>query len=149
MSRGVDLTQGEAIVLQASQTVNTVVTNVAGTAKVTQGERKWLMVLLNITAAATAAGDTLDVYVDFLGPDGATWINGGHFTQAIGTGGALKSWMVFNLNANPGTTDLLVTTDAASGVVRPYVNGSQVRTRWTTAQATAVSYTFSVTAYAI
>ena len=75
--------------------------------------------ILDVTAAATAAGDTLDVYVDF-SPDGVLWINAIHFTQVLGNGGAKRE--IAKINANTGlatpTAPLSVAADAASGAVR-------------------------------
>lgn len=45
--------------------------------------------ILDVTAAATDAGDTLDVQVQTL-IDGTNWIPVVHFTQCIGTGGAKR-----------------------------------------------------------
>jgi hypothetical protein len=146
--RGVDLVQGEYGVLKASGQVVGAVVNATGTPIVYQGERDKFLVLCDITASLTAAGDTLDVYVDVLGPDGVTWINAIHFTQQAGNGAAKKMWAILTAAGTPGTAVVDVTTDAASGVVRPYLYGAQMRARWTQVQVTDVRHTFSVTVYA-
>jgi len=75
--------------------------------------------ILDVTAAATDAGDTLDVYVDF-SPDGSTWVNAIHFTQVLGNGGVKRE--LAKINANTGlataTAPLNVASNAASGAVR-------------------------------
>jgi hypothetical protein len=45
--------------------------------------------VLDVTAAATDAGDTLDVKVQTL-LGGAVWVDAVHFTQVLGNGSALK-----------------------------------------------------------
>lgn len=101
--------------------------------------------LLDVTAAATEASDTLDCYIDAL--VGATWINIAHFTQVLGNGGALARFCV-NLPTNMTTTDLVA--DCAAGVCRGLV-GSQFRGRYTLVDGggSAASFTFSLKGYAI
>ena len=140
--------QGEAFTLAASA-ARTEVAGATGTAVAFNGERRRFVILLDITASATEAGDTLDVYVDVL--IGATWINAIHFTQQAGNGAAKKEFAILD-PAAPGTAVINVTTDASSGVVRPAAFGSQMRTRWTVVEANAnanASHTFSVTGYAV
>lgn len=146
-ARGTDLEQGEVITLRASAvTAATAGTN--GTAVYVGGERKKYIFLLNVTAAATDAGDLLDVYVDW-SIDGTTYINGGHFTQCIGTGGAKKYYMVFDAT-DPGALVIDATSDAAAGAVRPGMFGAYVRARWVMVDADADgNFTWSCTGYAI
>jgi hypothetical protein len=110
---------------------------------------KRLLVLLDVTAAAAENTDTLDVYIDVLGPDAATYLNAIHFTQMLGNGGAKKFFAVLDPSA-PGALDIDVTADAAAGAVRPALFGSAVRVRYVIADAggAAASFTFSVTAFA-
>jgi hypothetical protein len=144
--RGAELLEGEVFTLYPS-TVTTAVVGALGTAVVFQGERQRFALLLDVTAAAAAANDTLDVYVDCL-ISGTTWINAVHFTQVLGNGGALKRYATLD-PTNPGTADILVTTDATSGVVRPGIFGQQMRARWTVVNGTGASFTFAVTGYAV
>ena len=146
--RGAELLQGESFILYPS-TVTTAVVGATGTAVVFRGERRRFIVLLDITNKDTEVDDTLDVYIDCL-VDGTTWVNAVHFTQALGTGAAAKEVAILDAT-NPGATVLAVTTDAASGVVRPGVFGSQMRARWTVVDpgAGAASFTFAVTGYAL
>src|SRR3990170_1414007 len=139
---------GEDFTLAASA-ARTVVAGATGTPVVFNGGRRRFVVLLDITASATEAGDTLDVYVDVL--IGATWINAIHFTQQAGNGSAKKEFAILD-PAAPGAVVIDVTTDAASGVARPAAFGSQMRARWTVGEANAnanASHTFSVTWYAV
>ena len=102
--------------------------------------------LLNITASATASGDTLDVYVD-VSIDGTTWLNAIHFTQQAGDGAATKRFAVLD-STNPGTSDIAVATDATAGAVRPALFGPYVRARWAMVDYGSngnTSHTFSVT----
>ncbi len=107
-----------------------------------------MIVLLDVTASATAANDTLDVYVDAL-ITGTTWVNAIHFTQQAGDGAARKEFAVLDSD-NPGTASINVTTDAAATTVRPAVFGSQLRARWVIVDGGGAdqSHTFSVVAYA-
>lgn len=144
--RGVDLRQGESITLAASA-ARTASAN--GTAVYIGGERRRFIFICSITASATDAGDTLDVYIDW-SLDNSTFYNGGHFTQQAGNGAAAKMFMVFD-PSNPGTSVIAVTSDAASGAVRPGLFGPYVRARWAIADSGDAnsSHTFSVLGYAL
>ena len=148
-SRGTNLQQGEAFTLRASAAA-TAVTGATGTAVTMYGERKRFIILCDITNSDTDADDTLDVYVDVL-ISGTTWANAIHFTQQAGTGAAKKMFAVLDATA-PAATVTDITTDAASGVVRPSLFGSEMRARWTVAVGAgggAASHTFAVTGYAL
>jgi len=144
--RGVNLEQGETITLLASAARGaTAGTN--GTAVEVRGERIVHTWILNVTAAATDATDTLDVYIDTLFGT-ATWINAAHFTQVLGNGGAV-AYFTITMPAGMTTTDA-VATDCAAGVGRGVV-GSQFRARYVIVDpgAGAASFTFSLTGYAL
>ncbi len=146
--RGVNLEQGESIILLASAARGaTAGTNGAG--QYIGGERRRYIFILSVSAAATDVTDTLDVYVDW-SLDDSTYFNGGHFTQCLGNGGVKKYYMVFDPSA-PGTSVIDMTSDAASGAVRPALFGPYVRTRWIIVDpgAGAASFTFAVTGYAL
>src|SRR4030067_3725750 len=100
---------GEDFPLAASA-ARTEVAGATGTPVEFNGGRRRFVVLLDITASATEAGDTLDVYVDVL--IGATWINAIHFTQQAGNGAAKKEFAILD-PAAPGTAWVNVTTDAS------------------------------------
>jgi len=108
----------------------------ASAARTTNGDSGWILlpawakrvhVFRKITASAADAGDTMDNYVDF-SPDGTIVMNGGHFTQQAGNGAANVKAMVFS-DANPGTSEFDVTSDAAAAAVRPYMTGKYIRAR--------------------
>ena len=138
----------QAVTLFASAARATAVANSAGTAVANIGAAKRAIILLDVTASAGAAGDTLSVYVDMLGPDGTTWINAGRFTTVIGSSAAIKHWMALSEAAAPAATSFDVTADCAAGVTKPYVWGTQIRGRYTLVDAGdgLQSMTFSVTA---
>ena len=144
--RGVELAQGETITLAASA-ARTAGAN--GTAVYIGGERRRFVIVNAITASLTAAGDTLDVYVDF-SLDNVTWYNAVHFTQQAGNGVARTEYAVLD-PANPGTSVIAVTSDAAAGAVRPALFGPYMRARWAVVDAGghAQSHTFSVVVYAV
>lgn len=106
--------------------------------------------MLDVTAAATDVGDTLDVYIDFSPDDGATWVNAIHFTQVLGNGGAKRE--LAKINANTGlataTAPLNIAADAASGAVRNISLFETVRYRAVIADAGTdnASFTYSVKA---
>lgn len=107
------------------------------------------LVMLNVTAAATDANDTLDVYVDTSPDGGTTWINVGHFTQVLGNGGAKKFVMALK-NDNPGASAVTdVTSDAAAGATRQYGIADRLRYRGVVVDPTGsnVSFTYAVTAF--
>jgi len=146
MARGVDLAQGETIIL-AALAARTVGAN--GTGVFIGGERQRFVVVNAITVSATAAGDTLDVYVDF-SLDDVTYYNAVHFTQQAGNGAARTEFAVLDA-ANPGTAVVNITSDAAAAAVRPALFGPYLRARWALVDAGGgdTSHTFSVLAYAL
>lgn len=147
--RGRDLLSGERITLAASA-ARTATAGTNGTAYVLNGERSIIGVQLKFTNKQTDAADTCDVYIDFLSPDGTNWINAAHFTQALGDGADAETQYINLVPSTGSTTPTVVTSDAASGVVRPEVFGSQIRARWVIVDADADgSFTFSVYAYAM
>jgi len=139
---------GELLTLEASAAhIATAGTN--GTAVVVDGHRKRFIVLLEFTNKAADSNDTCDVYVDVL--IGSTWINAVHFTQVLGNAAdASKEFAILD-PASPGTSVISVTSDAASGAVRPAAFGSQMRARWVIVDPTGANatFSFSVTAYAL
>jgi hypothetical protein len=144
--RGVELLQGETITLAALLARTT---SANGTAVYVGGERRRFIVVNQITVSATAAGDTLDVYIDF-SLDGTTWYNAIHFTQQAGNGAARTEYAVLD-PSNPGTSVINVTTDAAAAAVRPALFGAYMRARWAMVDAGGdanTSHTFSVIVYA-
>jgi hypothetical protein len=139
----------EAVTLLASAE-HTQETNAAGAA-VQVGDINKAIIVLDITASATDAGDTLDVYIDVSWDGGTTWYNAVHFTQQAGDGSAVKEMAM--LDAAQYATDpdavLAITADAAAGVVRQGLVGPLMRVRSTVARVTGTdeAHTFSVEAY--
>lgn len=108
---------------------------------------KTALIMLDITAAATAVGDTLDVYVQknlALPSESAIWTDFAHFTQALGNGGAKQ--FVAELTQEDITSGMHIVQD---GALAAGVNGGpwgdQWRVKWVIAGATP-SFTFSVRA---
>jgi hypothetical protein len=146
--RGVDLRGGELLTL-ASSAART--SNGTGDWVYLGGARQRLIVVLTVTASATDATDTLDVFVD-VSLDGTNAIaNAIHFAQQAGNGAAKTEVAVLDA-ATPGTSSLLVTSDAAAGAVRPAVFGAYYRARWAIVDGGGnanSSHTFRVQAYGV
>ena len=144
--RGTELLQGETITLAASAARTA---NGNGTGVFIGGERRRFVVVNAITASATAASDTLDVFVDF-SLDNSTYYNAIHFTQQAGDGSARTEYAVLD-PANPGTSVIDVTADAAAAAVRPALFGPYMRARWEAVDGGGgdTSHTFSVIVYAV
>jgi hypothetical protein len=123
---------------------NAVITDQGGAYELTRCNR--IAFLLNVTAAATAAGDTLNVYVQSTIDGGTTWNDFVSFTQVLGNGGAKKFEADWNAIAGP-TTALGPPTDAtlAAGVKQGPI-GAGFRVKWVIASASAPSFTFSLLA---
>lgn len=108
-----------------------------------------LLLQLDVTAAATDVGDTLDVYVDMSIDGGSRWNNLVHFTQVLGNGGA-KTFCAVIKNDNPGTSAVFATTtDATAGSTRQIGFGDRLRYRATVVDAGTqnTSFTFSLKAF--
>lgn len=144
--RGVNLEQGEVITLKAAGIVAGAQVNTAGTAVVLNGERKKYIFVLDVTNCDTAAGDTLNVFIDVL--VNSFWINAVHFTERIGTDGAVREYAVLD-TTTPGVAVVVATADAAAAAVRPTLFGSQIRGRWTLVETATTTFTFSLTGYAV
>jgi len=134
--------------LFASAVRATAVADSSSTAVANIGAAKRAIILLDVTASAGAGADTLSVYIDMLGPDGATWINAGRFTTIVGSSAAIKHWMALSEAAAPAATTFDVTANCNAGVTKPYVWGTQMRARYTLLDGGdgLQSMTFSVTA---
>src|SRR6266496_1561427 len=80
---------------------------------------QWCEFLLNVTAAASAVGDTLDVYIQASSDGGTTYDDFVHFTQVLGNGGAKKFLARWQGEIAP-TTALAAPGDAtlAAGVAQ-------------------------------
>ena len=140
------ISTGEAIVLLASA-VRGATAGTNGT-PVDIPTRLAFGILLTFTNKATDVTDTCDVYVDML--IGSTWVNAIHFTQALGNAADASAQYALLLPSEDFVT-LDVSTNAASGVVRPNVIGSQMRARWVIVDpgAGVASFTFGIEIWAI
>lgn len=139
----------EAIQLLASAE-HTVEADAVG-ASIDVGDFNKAIVILDITASATDAGDTLDVMIDVSWDGGTVWYNAIHFTQQAGNGSAAKEMAMLDAAAYLSDPDavLAVTADAGSGVVRQGLVGPLMRVRSTVVRVTGTdeAHTFSVEAY--
>lgn len=136
----------EYVLAASAARTTTVGTN--GTSTLVGGYHKRALVVLNVTASATNAADTLDVYVD-VSPDGTLWLPAVHYGQQAGNGAAKTEFAILD-PTNPGTATILATSDPAVSTVRPGAWGKYIRTRWVIVDGGGAgdpSHTFSVTAY--
>ncbi len=108
-----------------------------------------LIVVLDVTAAATDATDTLDVYVDTSFDGGATFVNIGHFTQVLGNGGAKKFIMSFKANPITASNCVAFTADQAAAAALQIGFGDRINFRAVSVDASTqnVSFTYSLKAY--
>ena len=119
------------------------VTN-AGTAAV-EGVHRYdvMQFVLKLTAAATEAGDTLDVFVQTR--IGGDWFDIVHFTQIIGTGADSQQHVAKVIASEPQAM-YEIGTALAAGSVR-HIMGDAYRARWTivdVAVADNQSFTFEI-----
>lgn len=108
-----------------------------------------LVVVLDVTAAATEVGDTLDVYIDTSFDGGVSFVNIGHFTQVVGNGGAKKFIMSFKANPITASNSVAFGTDQAASAALQIGFGDRLRYRAVTVDANAnASFTYSIKAQA-
>lgn len=99
--------------------------------------------VLDVTAAATDVGDTLDVYVQTL--IGGNWVDVVHFTQVLGNGGAKRYFS--KIVADLATAEFENGTSLSAAAVRNFLGDAyRVRYAITDAGTANASWTFSVTA---
>ena len=82
-------TSHDAIELLAATTPAAGAVDTAGSAVRLPGMVNGFAFILDVTAAATDVGDTLDVQVETK-LDGTNWVPVAHFTQVLGNGGAKR-----------------------------------------------------------
>ena len=99
---------------------------------------------LDVTAAATAVDDTLDVTIQTK-IDGANWIDVVHFDQVLGNGGA-KTY-IEKVVSSVQVAGFETGTALAAGATRALI-GDEWRASWTIVDPTGsdASFTFSVSA---
>jgi len=138
---------GERVRLASVTTVVGAIPAGAVTAKTGLWSSGFGVFVLNLSAAATDVGDTLDIYVDTSIDGGTTWINIIHFAQLLGNGGAKQFAAAITPSANVGTAPVDVSADAAAGAIRHYL-GDQFRVRYVQVDADSdAAFTFTVDAY--
>lgn len=135
------------VVLLASTTTAAGAVNTTGTAVSGLGEWKALILQLDVTAAATATADTLDVTVQTT-IDGTNWIDIYHFTQILGDGGVKRYFGKLVWDASMSEFENGTALGAAAGRA---IVGDQYRVKYVQADATTqnASFTFSVRANVI
>jgi hypothetical protein len=103
-----------------------------------------VILTLDVTAAATASDDTLDVFVQTR-VDGTNWLDVAHFTQVLGNGGAKR--YVDKIHAH-GDVTLFETGSALSESAQRDLIGNGWRCRWVIVDASTddASFTFSIVA---
>lgn len=107
-----------------------------------------MVCVLDVTAAATDVGDTLDVYIDTSFDGGTSFVNIGHFTQVVGNGGAKKFIMSFKANPITASNSVAFGTDQAASAALQIGFGDRIRVRAVTVDANAnATFTYSVKAY--
>ena len=136
------------MILQPSITVTSSSNSAAtgGYGKIDNVDMMWAEFLLNVTAAGTAAGDTLTVYVQASADGGTTWDDFISFTPILGNGGAKKElfrWqgMIAPTTANAAPADAALATGIKQGP-----HGSVWRVKWVVVNNTTPTFTFTVTA---
>lgn len=101
--------------------------------------------LLDVTAAATDVGDTLDVYIQ-ASTDGTAWDDFVHFTQVLGNGGVKTYYARWTpLGAAPETEQGAPQDGALAAGVLNHPVGRQWRVKWVVVDADVdCSFTFSI-----
>lgn len=100
-------------------------------------------VLLTVSAAALAAEDTLDVYLQSSDDGGTTWDDFVHFTQVLGNGGAKKHVANWSGIVAPESEMHAVADAAMSAGVKQGPVGELWRIKWVIVGETA-SFTFTM-----
>jgi hypothetical protein len=105
------------------------------------------LLVLNVTAVAALAADTLDVFVD-VSADGTKWLNACHFAQKLGNAAASTEFAILD-PTNPGTSTIISTVDCAVSTVRPGALANFMRGRYTIVDGGGhgQSFAFSLMAY--
>lgn len=110
---------------------------------------KEMVVVLDVTAAATDVGDTLDAYIDTSFDGGVSFVNIGHFTQVLGNGGAKKFIMSFKSAPIAASNCVAFGSDQAASAALQIGFGDRLRARIVTVDASTqnVSFTYSIKAF--
>jgi len=102
--------------------------------------------VLDVTVAASAAGDTFDLYMQHSWDDGTSWDDFIHFTQILGNGGAKKRLAFWTIYGTAPSTPEKAPQDAAMAVgVQQGPIGNTLRAKWVIVNGGGShSFTFSV-----
>lgn len=102
--------------------------------------------ILDVTAAGSNAGDTLDVYLQYSWDDGTSWDDFVHFAQILGNGGAKKRLAFWTLSSTAPSTPEKAPQDAALAVgVQLGPIGNTLRAKWVIVNGGGThSFTFSI-----
>lgn len=108
-------------------------------------DTKAILLMLDVTAAATDAGDILAVWLQG-SIDGTTYYDIGRFADILGNGGAVK--YIMNINRLEFVDSSIITPTNGSmtaGTVTPGPCPRQIRLKWTVTDAGTddASFTFS------
>jgi len=101
-----------------------------------------IVFIADITAAATVAADTLDLYIQTQ-LNGVDWLDVVHFTQLAGDGGAKQ--FIAKIVSDAAEADFEVGSALGASAVRNLL-GDAYRVRWDVTVDGTLSYTFSVIA---
>jgi hypothetical protein len=103
-----------------------------------------VLLVFDVSAAATDAGDKLDVKVQTM-LDGVNWVDVAYFTQVLGNGGVKR--FVMKVLANTAETLFAANTALTAGGLR-HLMGDEWRVNYVVVNAGAVdvAFTFSVKA---
>lgn len=113
----------------------------AGLASVVPDCPNGLILEIDVTAAATAAGDTLDITIQTRF-DGTNWVDVWHAPQILGNGGAKRYYALINA----GQPQAMFTDAALTAGNQRNLIGNEWAVVWTIVNASNPSFTFSVTA---
>lgn len=133
----------DVVTLLASSSTAAGAVDTAGSAVRLPGMVNAMAFVLDVTAAATDAADTLDVKVETK-IDGTNWLDVIHFTQCLGNGGAKR--YIEKLVADVACAGFENATALGAGNTRDLL-GDEYRASWVQVDADSdASFTFSVTA---
>lgn len=100
---------------------------------------------LAVTAAATAAGDTLNVYIQHSTDNGTTWDDFVSFTQVLGNGGAKNLLAFWTTDSTaPVANHAVADGTLAAGTSNQGPVGDLWRVKWVIVNASNPSFTFAV-----
>lgn len=131
------------VTLQASTTENG--TDEGGASHPMPDAPSGMVFILDVTAAATAAGDKLDVFVQTLPTSVLTddFVDIVHFTQVAGNGGAKR--YIAKVTGAVNTAEFETGAALGAGAVRNLL-GNRYLVRWVVTDVDTPNFTFSVVA---